>query len=305
MTVLASSLAAQTVQTPHDAVLDLYFAQSPEEVEQHLLKSTKDQLRQLDPSIRQAFFDSVMVRQDVEKQGLVSKRGGQGHTVLVFQVKDDPAVVANVTVEKEEINGDEAVVEAALHENGEEKMLLTFHLRKEEGQWRLAWVDIKQAPNTISLLGQLDSPHFAETVKSAMEGRGGTPDAAEGTTRNEAGAIGSLRTLNTAEITYLSTFSKGFSPDLKSLGGSGPTFTGSSAGLIDEALASRKKFGYTLTYTVVSKDRNGAVTAYNVSARPDTYGKTGKSNYFTDQTGVIRVTQEDRAATAADPPYSQ
>jgi hypothetical protein len=144
----------------------------------------------------------------------------------------------------------------------------------------------------------------ANAMREAQVNEGGAAGS-QNTLKNEAGAIGSMRFLNTAETTYAATFNKGFSPDLKSLGESGPTLTESGAGMIDEALASGKKSGYTFTYTVVSKDANGAVTAYEFTARPDTYGKSGKSSYFTDQSGVIRATQEDRAATANDPPYSQ
>src|SRR3954464_14218412 len=39
---------------------------------------------------------------------------------------------------------------------------------------------------------------------------------------NEASAVGSLRTINTSEVTYASTYNIGFSADLKSLGGASP-----------------------------------------------------------------------------------
>src|SRR5579864_7944376 len=108
--VLTCSLApAQTRQTPHEALLDLYFSESPEAAERHLLNSTKDQLRKLDPSLRQSFFDLFMVRRRLEKAGVVSKRGHKDHTILLLQAKA-PAVATNVTLEKEEITGDEAEV---------------------------------------------------------------------------------------------------------------------------------------------------------------------------------------------------
>src|SRR6201988_3612549 len=65
---------------------------------------------------------------------------------------------------------------------------------------------------------------------------------------NEASAVGSLRTLNTAEITYQATYPQiGFTCTLSSLGGStAATFAPSAtaAGLIDPNLSSGMKSGY-------------------------------------------------------------
>lgn len=293
--VLVSNLSrAQTTQTPHDALLDLYFSDTPEAAERHLLNSTKEQLAQLDPSARQVFFDMLMVRQDMEKEGgVVSKRGGQDHAILTLEAKDQ-AQSMNVTLDKEEINGDGAVVETALHRNGAENLLVTFRMKKEEGQWRLAGVEPKPGPNDNFFMSQLDSPRFAEKLKEfAVAGK---------MNANHASAVGCIRTINTAEVTYASTYPKGFSPDLKSLGGNGANSTESAAGLIDESLASGKKSGFIFTYTAGPKDKNGVIGTYSVVARPDTYGKTGKWSFFTDQSAVIRGTQEDRAATVDDPP---
>jgi hypothetical protein len=63
--------------------------------------------------------------------------------------------------------------------------------------------------------------------------------------------------------------------------------------LIDGELASGTKSGYVFTY---SKTPDG----FSVWARPTTYGSTGKRNYSTDQTGIIRFTEKDRQATRAD-----
>src|SRR5579862_991925 len=76
---------------------------------------------------------------------------------------------------------------------------------------------------------------------------------------NQASAVGSLRTLNTAEITYSSTYNSGFSSTLQDLapptGGGNPTAT--AAGLIDSILSGAtsassnvsSKSGYSFTYS--------------------------------------------------------
>jgi hypothetical protein len=120
---------------------------------------------------------------------------------------------------------------------------------------------------------------------------------------NQAAAVGSLRTINIAESTYTREYKAGYSPTLaalgKPVGGSPPS--ASAAGLIDRVLAAGTKSGYTFTYTPGPKDGAGHIKSYTVTARPMN-DRTGRNSYFTDQTGVIRQTSEDRPATAKDPP---
>ncbi|MGD1103398.1 MAG: DUF4190 domain-containing protein [Terriglobia bacterium] len=106
---------------------------------------------------------------------------------------------------------------------------------------------------------------------------------------NQASAVGSLRTLNTAAITYASTYNVGFPPAIAALGppvGSA-TPDANAAGLIDEVLASGTKSGYVFTYAAGERDAQGRVNTYAIHADPIT-SSTGTNHYFTDQTGVIR-----------------
>jgi hypothetical protein len=76
--------------------------------------------------------------------------------------------------------------------------------------------------------------------------------------------------------------------------------TAEAAGLIDESLSGGKKAGYVFNYQPGAKDKSGHITSYTVTARPQRWQKNVVS-FFTDQTGVIRWTKEDRAPTAKDP----
>jgi type IV pilus assembly protein PilA len=133
------------------------------------------------------------------------------------------------------------------------------------------------------------------------------PPCGEKIMSNREMAIGSMRTINTAEITYASTYNLGYTADLASLGaGSGPP-SAAAAGLIDESLARGKKSGYVFTYAPGPRDAAGKISSYSVSARPENYGPADRryqSSFFTDQSGVIRGTREDRPATAQDTPIS-
>ena len=115
-------------------------------------------------------------------------------------------------------------------------------------------------------------------------------------------AVAALRTLNTAEVAYAATYHRGYSPTLAALGpAEGAPSSTSAADLIDSSLAGGVKSGYRFTYTPGQPDRDGHIQTYTITARPLEFGRTGQTNYFTDQTGTIRQTPEDRFATAKDP----
>jgi len=120
---------------------------------------------------------------------------------------------------------------------------------------------------------------------------------------NQASAVGSLRTINTAEATFASTFNVGYSGTLVALGpvtGGGTPTTG-AADLIDSVLAAGSKSGYTFTYTTTGTDAKGNVTAYTITANPSTVGTTGQNYYFTDQTAVIRQNTSATASSSDSP----
>jgi type IV pilus assembly protein PilA len=119
---------------------------------------------------------------------------------------------------------------------------------------------------------------------------------------NQASAVGSLRTLNTSEVTYSSTFNVGFSQTLSYLQpdptGSNPTST--AAGLIDSVLALGSKSGYSFTYSPGASDSNGRINTYSFTSVPIT-SSTGTNYYFTDQSGVIRQNSTTTAGSTDSP----
>jgi type II secretory pathway pseudopilin PulG len=120
---------------------------------------------------------------------------------------------------------------------------------------------------------------------------------------NESSAVGSIRTVNTAEVTYASTYPKaGFSTSLEALGGPTPcTESSTAACLIDSVLASGQKSGYRFTYEVQDANGDGTNDAYLVQALPVTPGTTGMRSFCSDETGVIRSTTSE-TCTRESPP---
>jgi len=118
---------------------------------------------------------------------------------------------------------------------------------------------------------------------------------------NQASAVGSLRTINTSEATYASTFNIGYSQDLTYLG---PVTSGSpsstAAGLLDSVLVTGVKSGYYFIYTPGAPDSGGKVGSYQLTANP-TSSSTGTIYYYTDQGGVIRQNSTTVAASTDSP----
>jgi prepilin-type N-terminal cleavage/methylation domain-containing protein len=128
---------------------------------------------------------------------------------------------------------------------------------------------------------------------------------------NESSAVGSLRTINTADATFLSTYGHNFAPTLVTLGGATTaTPVCTQANLIDNVLGGSdpsNKSGYSFAYTAGAADPGDAtcasVTTYTITANPLTYNGTGTRSFFTDQSGVIRGADHAGASgTVADPP---
>ena len=118
---------------------------------------------------------------------------------------------------------------------------------------------------------------------------------------NEASAVGTLRTINTAQVTYASTYpTQGFSSSLGDLATNGNA-TSSAAGLLDSTLATTNptKSGFNFTYT---PGAGTPVASYATTAVPISTGTTGQRAFGSDQSGVIRYNTTGSAPLTTDPP---
>jgi type IV pilus assembly protein PilA len=124
---------------------------------------------------------------------------------------------------------------------------------------------------------------------------------------NEASAVGSVRTINTAEVTYSSAYPDiGFTTLLSNLAGSAAGCgtsngaTSTNACLIDDILGSGTKSGYTFVLGAgsVATTPNFQFTD---NANPTAPGTSGQRHFYSDQTGVIRVNQSASAGTGDGP----
>ena len=128
---------------------------------------------------------------------------------------------------------------------------------------------------------------------------------------NEASAVGSLRTINTAEVTYASTYpATGFAVGLGILGGTGSSSSSTAALLLDNVLGCSSaqastnpcsKSGYMFAVTATAGGAGTPTSYYSSNANPITVDQTGKRYFFSDASGTIRY-NTTATASATDSP---
>jgi type IV pilus assembly protein PilA len=115
---------------------------------------------------------------------------------------------------------------------------------------------------------------------------------------NESSAVASIRTINTAQISYNSAYPTVGFANLTALSGSctGSTLpTSAAACLIDSQLASGSKSGYTFTSTAAS---GTPASSYVAFANPQTQNTTGVRSFCSVADAVVRYTSASLSTCA-------
>ena len=202
--------------------------------------------------------------------------------LVVFCVT--PAITSQLQIGKPEIRDNVAylplLVKDATDTSEANSRRVTMGLVRENGQWKLL---------SLGLL-LLDLPTLAEEW-----------DRAE-LQNNEKSAIASIKELAAAIEKYRVTYTR-LPQTLAELG---PPPSGAPksdhAGLVDAALASGRKDGYSFRYVIVGANDVGAPAIFQIAAIPTEYGRTGTRSYFLDGTGALHGADHQGAlGTIVDP----
>ncbi len=129
---------------------------------------------------------------------------------------------------------------------------------------------------------------------------------------NEASAVSSLRMLNNAEVTFVLTYSSGYTDTLNRLGppAGGALPDVNRADLVDPVLSGLAalgtattfiKNGYSFAYAPVGGGGIGTITTYSISGDPVSRGASGQRSFFTNEPLVIHQ-NSTTAATSGDNP---
>lgn len=119
---------------------------------------------------------------------------------------------------------------------------------------------------------------------------------------DEPCTVGSLRTINLAEVYYAKEYGNGFSPTLAAMRTppKGTKLSAEAAGVIDDQLADGRKCNFIFKYKTGARGAEGKINTSTVEAQPVMWGK-GVKSFFTDQTAVIHWTDQNRPPRASDP----
>jgi Domain of unknown function (DUF4190)/zinc-ribbon domain len=133
----------------------------------------------------------------------------------------------------------------------------------------------------------------------------------------QTSAMGALRTMNSALISYGAQYGNGFPSNIAILASGDPRAGDCNhAAMIDPRLASGTKNGYVFRYTPVFPDHRstpqispkaeaanclaGGASGYIINADPAEPAQPGAMHFYTDQTGIIRYSADSPAEASSD-----
>lgn len=295
-TALLSAKSQVAPQTPRQAVIEILSSRDGRGLLRHLPSTVLGKLR-AEPDSGEVWARIAEIwGQGIPFAGAPMKTFESGPILAVLAGPAGGRERTEFAVERDEVLGDEARIDIRvrwfdthgeeLGSNGQNATVfqdsLAFIMKKEDGVWRLTRMDYDTE------LRLDDEKALEDYFHRLVAGR---PE------RDEEDAIGAVRIIDTAEVTYSTTYEKGFTCSLADLGpGSGQSSQANErqAQLLDAALASGKKSGYIF---VLSGCPGGHSTTFRVTAVPEVVGKTGRRAFCSDESGDIRFSDDGKAET--------
>lgn len=284
--------------TPQEALREIALAHDLKSVEKHLPNSVGEALHKLDATGRQRALDALLFGKRMKEQGTEIQVPEDGHALLVLHAEGGDT---DVNVEREISDGTNALVVLHLGSTSARWGLIEVWLRMEDGEWRVTEF---QREGFIAQKVDVEDPSLLAKYRDPEE------------EEREQGAAQTLRALNGALNNYRSQYPDvGYPVDLAVLGPppsapgtsdsdeasdnrpdtGAPQTSAEHAGLVEEEMAGNSftANGYNFAYT-----SGGA--GYWITASPVDHGKGPHRGFYTDESCVVRSTDEDRAAAATD-----
>jgi hypothetical protein len=294
-------------QTARQALLEMFFSKTPGTFEKHLPQVTRAAMRKAGSTPGASLFGGF--------SALTGQLGAHGQQFQTFEAGPTLVLVESpeahskfeITVERDDLRGDEDEIELGFHgsKDGETqtagvKFRLTFSMKQEAGTWRLNEV-------SVTVGASLTDPEFLKAMTTRMtpaamsmsnpQSLATAPPALTAmSAANESAAVGGIRTLNTAEISYAASFpAAGFTCTLSDLGGmgSGDGVTEHQAMLIDPRLAGGRKNGYIFA---LSGCNGRPASKYRITAVPAD-PSSGTRAFCSDESAVIRFSPDGKASS--------
>lgn len=299
--------------TPEAALEEMATADKLEVMVKHLPVKVQEAIEKLDEKEKKEISEKLLVKSHIERDGGRFTKSEDGRSWEIRNGKGE--VEAAIKLVDSFISGTEALLSLQLVDHpaaqdnkesgshvdptprrGRDNQFILVSMRLEEGEWRVIGLGPWEHKN-------LEADDFLQ---------GFLPDKQAG---DATAAASTLRTLNTALVTYATTYPQtGLPASLQQLSGaSGSEPSSQHAMLMDPAFATVPliRDGYEFRYTLIEpgainpetdKEPQEPQGRYTITATPVEFGKTGSKSFFTDQSCVVRFTTENRAANENDEP---
>lgn len=275
-----------------DALLELAFATDSAVVVKHLPLDLVEAVEHLPVKEQREFERGLMLTEKMKRDRIVIDRSDLPSALAeIHQEGEPPKDIGTLFLDKRISDGYESLLclrfqPPSTSQYSRNEGLFVW-MRLEEGEWRLVRIQPAQGPDRVNFEGVSMLEKFRANQLSA----------------DEAAAVGSVRTYNTALATYSAVYPEiGFASGLEDLGGTDPENSDANhAALVDHALSTEpfEKSGYRFTYR--PELQSGATSAYVLVARPIAHIQSCKRSFLTDESGVIHWTDENRDPTTDDP----
>ena len=271
-------------QTARQALLEMFTGRTPDALEKHLPAAARKALLQGEGlSASPAFMELSRFQAGVAMAGQQLQTFDVGPTLLALEEAPGQRKL-EVTVERDDLQGDADEIELSFQSfrDGAPEPLpviprLTFSLKQENEVWTLSEI-------TLALRVPLDDPDYLKGLQKQQN------------EALESSAIGSLRTLNTAEISYAASFpQRGYTCKLAQLASADPGSQPSPdhAMLIDDSLANGEKSGYVFSLSGCDVRPASKYRATAVPANPESSMRA----FCSDESAIIRYAADGKAAT--------
>jgi hypothetical protein len=275
----AAQTAATAPQSARQALIEMFFGTAPNHLERHLPDVTRKSFMRMSSSESQTLLAELSsLSSQVKASGAKLEMFDTGPMILTVQDKGpgNQASRLDVSVERDDLIGDEDEIELALHLPQElrEQALpltphLTFALKTEADVWRLT--DI-----TITVKFPLADPDFLKSIEDSQR------------KKSEQMTVWSMRTIGAAEEGYHSGHGT-YACSLTALADASKPGPGGGV-YFDPELASGKKGAYVLAIS-------GCDAAHYKAVAEPAMADSGQRAFCTDERGSIRASADGKATT--------
>ncbi len=287
--LLTCLLSAQSPSTPdssqtaRQALIEMFFGSAANHLEKHLPDATRKALHRMGAASGQdALAEFSMLSMQAKAMGAGLQTFDTGPTLLTAEdPRTGDAQRVEITVERDDLVGDEDQIELALHmtRNGKEDTTLpfiprfTFIMKTESEVWRLNEI-------SVTVRVPIGDPDFLKRIED------------RGRAENEQSVQWSLRTITSGETSYHAA-NGSYACSLAELyrantqSSAGGTVTGN---VIADDLAKGKRGGY--IFAISGCDASG----YKLVAEP-AGPDSGQRAFCSDESGQFRASADGKATT--------